>query len=214
MNQPPPAPPESAPHRDLAESAGAARAFLERPAPEGYLEDWARRLAEPEERIDPDLASIVIFRLHAEWLALPTGWLVEITDPQPVHSIPHRTDDVLLGLVNIRGQLRLCVSLHGLLGVEPPAHDAHAVRLEVDDRGILRTPYHRMIILRDGMEEWVFPAEEVLKVDLLPRGEQRKPPSTFLPESSHTHAVFDYHGRTVGLLDAMSLFPALRSHCQ
>lgn len=191
-----------------------SQAFFDREAPPEYLDEWSKRLATPETRAESDLESVVIFRLHAEWLALPTGWLVEITDPQPIHAIPHRSNEVLLGLVNVRGQLRLCVSLHGLLGVDPPSAGTPAVHLSMEKDGILRTPYHRMIILRDGLDEWVFPAEEVLKVDLLAHAARRKPPSTFLPGSTHTQAVFDYHGRTVGLLDAVSLFNDLRSHCQ
>ena len=50
--------------------------------------------------------------------------------PRPVHRIPHRSNDVLIGLVNLRGQLQLCVSLHGLLGVEVAGASPHARRIE------------------------------------------------------------------------------------
>src|SRR5690606_10229946 len=117
-----------------------------------------------EEDQDREEQSVVIFRLHAEWLALATGWLVEITDMQTAHAIPHRTNEVLKGLVNVRGQLRLCVSLHGLFGVDPPTDGSTVTRLASESDGVLRTPYHRMIILRDGLEHWVFPVEEVLGI--------------------------------------------------
>ena len=97
--------------------AFAARTFFNRQPPPQYLEEWVERLAQPEEQVEQDLLSLVIFRLHDEYLAVQTRCLVEVTLPQPIHAIPHRTNDVVLGLVNIRGQLRICFSAHGLLGV-------------------------------------------------------------------------------------------------
>ncbi len=161
------------------------------------------------------MQSVVIFRLHAEWLALATGWLVEITDMQPVHAIPHRTNEVLLGLVNDPGPTpAVRLAARPLRGRAAGRAERPVTRLASEADGVLRTPYHRMMILRDGLEHWVFPAEEVLGVHLLPLTDLRKPPSTFLQGSTHTQAVFDWHGHTVGLLDAPILFPALRSHCQ
>src|SRR5262249_23184497 len=96
----------------------AARSFFDRPAPSGYLADWTRLLAEPEAATDGDEVSLLIFRLQGEWLALGTRVAAEVTATRPIHRIPHRSGQVLAGLVNLRGQLQLCVLLHGLLGVD------------------------------------------------------------------------------------------------
>ena len=61
--------------------------------------------------------SVLIFRLGEEWLAFRTHTVAEVTLPRPVHRIPHRSNAVLSGMVNLQGQVQLCVSLHGLLGV-------------------------------------------------------------------------------------------------
>ena len=111
--------------------ASAARTFFDRPAPEGYLAEWTQWLAgSPEagngeagtgaDLSDRDLVSVLIFRLGQEWLAFRTQTVAEVTLPRPVHRIPHRSNEIFIGLVNLRGQLQLCISLHGLLGVEPP----------------------------------------------------------------------------------------------
>ena len=112
--------------------ATAARAFFDRPAPEGYLAGWSRWLAKSVERDEGDegggedeneaesheeKVSVLIFRLGPEWLAFRTQTVAEVTTPRPVHRVPHRTNEVFLGLVNLQGQVQLCVSLHGLLGV-------------------------------------------------------------------------------------------------
>ncbi len=189
--------------------------FFDRPPPEDYLAEWARRLSQPEEVTEHDLRSVVLFRLQAEHLALGTMHLVEITDPHTVHSIPHRSNQVLLGMVNIRGQLRLCVSLHGLLGVGtgmPPPVPTTAKPGPLGPHA--QTSYARMVILQHRGEQWVFLVDEVLGVQRLSASLFRKVPSTYMPTNSHTQAVFDWKGHTVGHLDADRLVASLRSHCQ
>ena len=68
---------------------------------------------------------VLIFRLGVEWLAFRTQTIAEVTNPRPVHRVPHRSNEIFVGLVNLQGQVQLCVSLHGLLGV--PAPSAHTV---------------------------------------------------------------------------------------
>ncbi|MCI0658189.1 MAG: chemotaxis protein CheW, partial [Acidobacteria bacterium] len=96
--------------------AAAGRRFLDAPSPTGYLEEWTERLISPIEETATDLQSVLIFRLGEEWLALRVQVLLEVTIPRPVHRIPHRTE-LLAGLVNIRGELYLCVRLVDVLGI-------------------------------------------------------------------------------------------------
>ncbi|MDR3636892.1 MAG: chemotaxis protein CheW [Isosphaeraceae bacterium] len=181
--------------------ASAARAFFDRPAPDGYLAGWASLLGGEQESAtnDADSVSLLLFRLHADWLALSLRAVVEVTAVRPVHRIPHRTDAVLAGLVNLRGQLHLRVSLHGLLDVAPAAdpgpHGATA----------------RMIVIRQGTELWVFAADEVLGVHRVSRAALRAAPSTLAdPAISFSQAVFAWEGRSVGYLDEQRVFAALR----
>src|SRR3954470_1625658 len=181
--------------------ASAARAFFDRPAPGGYLAEWTRWLAQSEEPGgheagepiaggERDRVGVLIFRLGQEWLAFRTQTVAEVTLPRPVHRIPHRSSEVLIGLVNLRGQLQLCISLSGLLGVEsalgPPRSpsrdpsDAKAAGAEAgghQETGaeLAAVPGTRLVVLRDRerSETWVFPAEEVLGVHRLPRGQMR-----------------------------------------
>jgi chemotaxis-related protein WspD len=184
-------------------AAGAgSHSFFDRPPPADYLQEWSERLARPPVEQDDDLRSFVVFRLDREWLALPAVVFSEITEPHPVHSIPHRSNDVLLGMVNIRGQLRLAVSLHGLFGVA--AEGATAVPGSTA----------RMLILRDGPDQWVCPAEEVAGIQRVAQNRIRGAPSTFSKAGANTSSVFDWNGHTVGVLQPDLLFTALRSHCR
>lgn len=142
--------------------AAAARTFFDRPAPEGYLTGWTRwltRSAEQDGRLDGDKEDennarfhgetfgVLIFRLGVEWLAFAQT-IAEVTNPRPVHRVPHRSNEIFVGLVNLQGQVQLCVSLHGLLGVPAPSAPARLV--------VLRD--------RDRAENWAFAADEVVGV--------------------------------------------------
>jgi chemotaxis-related protein WspD len=182
--------------------ASAARLFFDREPPAGYLAEWAGLLAGARESAHDDGSSVgvLIFRLAGEWLALSTKVVAEVTAVRPVHRIPHRTNAVVTGLVNLRGQLHLCASLHGLLGVEPsPGGNGHG-------------SVPRMVVIRQGNEPWVFPAEEVLGVHRVPRDQLRGVPSTLAnPAVSFSQAVFAWDGRSVGYLDEQRVFTVLRS---
>jgi chemotaxis-related protein WspD len=195
--------------------AAAARTFFDRPAPEGYLAEWARWLADsdglrPHGDADGtgDLedggivaqregVSVLIFRLGGEWLAFRTRTVVEVTSPRPVHRVPHRSNRVLVGLVNLQGRAELCVSMHGLLGVGAPASASP-----------------RLVVLRDRdrAETWAFAADEVLGVHRVPRSQWGAVPSTLVnPAVGFSQAVLSWNGRSIGLLDEQRVFAALRS---
>jgi chemotaxis-related protein WspD len=117
-----------------------------------------------------------------------------------VHRIPHRTNPIVAGLANLRGQLHLCASLHGLLDVVPMGDpDANSGRVP------------RMIVIRRGVESWVFTAEDVLGVPRVPQGLLRNVPSTLANATvSFSQAIFTWEGHSVGLLDEARVFDALR----
>lgn len=197
--------------------ASAARTFFDRSAPEGYLAEWTRWLAGTDDAAsrsgaetsgsDRDFLSVLIFRLGQEWLALRTTTVAEVTLPRPVHRVPHRTSETLIGLVNLRGQLQLCVSLHGLLGVSPPGDATHA-----GPEGSGAPSKARLIVLRDRerSETWIFPADEVAGVHRLPRGQVLGVSSSLAnPETSFSQAILTWEEREVAFLDEQRIFAAL-----
>ncbi len=176
--------------------AAAGRRFLDAPSPAGYLDEWTSRLAGRDEVRDGDESSVLVFRLGDEWLALPVAVLVEVTRPRALHRVPHR-GGMLAGMVNIRGELQLCVRLDLLLGTTAvPGDDADLRRL--------------VVIRRDG-EGWAFAADEVDQVHrvLLPDLSSAAP-TLARSHGKLTRGVFPHESRSVGLLDDARLFQALR----
>jgi chemotaxis-related protein WspD len=79
--------------------------------------------------------SLMVFRLGAEWFALPTLVLDEIILLRTIHSLPHRGHPGLLGLVNVRGELVICVSMAQLLiGALPTAEHGRLIVARHDKR--------------------------------------------------------------------------------
>ena len=176
--------------------ATAGRRFLDAPSPAGYLDEWTARLAVRDEIREGDESSVLVFRLGDEWLALPVAVLVEVTRPRMQHRIPHR-GGLLAGMVNIRGELHLCVRLDLLLGVAAVADPDPEVR--------------RLVVIRRAGEGWAFAADAVDQVHrvLLPELTTAAP-TLARSQVKMTRGVFPHAGRSVGLLDDARLFRALR----
>jgi chemotaxis-related protein WspD len=176
--------------------AVAGRHFLDAPSPPGYLDEWTARLALRDETREGDESSVLVFRLGDEWLALPVSVLVEVTRPRVVHRIPHR-GGLLAGMVNIRGELHLCVRLDLLLGV------ANTTETDEDLR--------RLVVIRREGEGWAFSADEVDQVHrvLLP-DLGAAAPTLARSQVKLTRGVFPHANRSVGLLDDIRIFQSLR----
>jgi len=155
-------------------------------------------------RRDQEVVSVLVFRLADEWLALPTTALVEVTKERRCHRVPHRTGSVLEGLVNIRGQLQLCVSAQRLLGIEEAAAEPRAATgdlIRVDDPEL-----RRLLVVerlgRHGADRWVFPVEQVAGVIRVGQATLRAVPATVSQSGARfCQALFDWQGVIVGILD-------------
>jgi chemotaxis-related protein WspD len=191
---------------------GAERSLLDREIPVDYLNEWAQALAKQTHALSTSLQqdslkigsaketlSIMIFRLGNESFALPVSVLQEITRPCPVHTLPHRSNDLFLGLVNIRGEVLLCVSLANLLSVEMPIDPTYS-----------RINLKRMIVVERQESRWVFPVDEVHRVYRChPNEVQDTPVVVTKAHNAYTQGIIDWQHEKVNYLDADRLFDTL-----
>ncbi|TNF36192.1 MAG: chemotaxis protein CheW, partial [Gammaproteobacteria bacterium] len=98
--------------------AEAGRMLLGRPVDKNYLDEWLGNLSKPRDEASDQTHSALCFRLGDEWFALPSAIIREITHCSKHHSLPHRKNRVLRGLVNVRGELLLCFSLGALFQLQ------------------------------------------------------------------------------------------------
>src|ERR1044071_5337340 len=83
--------------------------------PEDYITQWKARLAREKAERRDGKTPVVLFRIEGNWFGLTTQIFREIVESRVIRRIPHRTNPILLGLVNVRGVLHLCINLAALL---------------------------------------------------------------------------------------------------
>jgi chemotaxis-related protein WspD len=182
--------------------AAAAR-LLERPIPLVDLALHDAGTPSQERRHDAQGASesFLIFRIGREWLALPTTIFKRIVQTRPIHTLPHRQHRAVLGVVNVQGDLLVCLSLAHLLGFETDAHAGN-------DQS--RHDLPRLLVVSRAEEHAVFPVDQVDGVHRIALSTFCAPPATLShAAAAHTRAVAPWRGVTVGLLDADALFNTL-----
>ncbi len=180
----------------------AAAKLLERPIPRVDLSQHDVRAPE-HQQADAQGASesFLVFRIGGEWLALPTSIFKRIVQTRAIHTLPHRQHDAVLGVVNVQGELLVCLSLAHLLGFEsgPATHDDRA-----------RHDLPRMLVVSRAEEHAVFPVDQVDGVHRIAAASFCPPPATLShAAAAHTRAVAPWRGMSVGLLDAHALFDTL-----
>ncbi len=157
---------------------------LEQPLSEEYLKDWSKTYSRKKEQHLVGTNSCLVFRLDDEFYSFPSNTIVEVTEIRSIHSIPHRKSKSLRGLVNIRGELKICISIGYLLGVKKNKKRTEKTRKN--------TSYERMIVITQEEQQFVFPVSEVIGSFRYNDEQIKSPPATI----SNTKATF-----TIGMLN-------------
>jgi chemotaxis-related protein WspD len=178
--------------------ASAAEKLLDRELPAAEIAERTRHVAAVREVRESDTHSVVVFRIGQEWLALPADLFEEVADPRPIHVLPHRRSEVVLGVANIRGELRVCVSLAKLLNIEIGVQT-----LKRDAR--TRKRYPRLLVLRREGSRVAAPVDEVHGVHRYHPKSLREVPAT-LAQSAYARSILNWQDRSVGVLDDQLLF--------
>lgn len=175
-------------------SAGATR-LLDAEVSEAYLAAHARHYAESKREVRLRARSVVVFRVAQEWFALATEVFREVAPLRAVHSLPHRRDRIVLGLVNIRGELLVCVSLGAALGLAAEAQRDRSARLAV--------------VARES-DRFVFVADEVAGLHRFDDADLGPVPATLAhAQATYTRGMINWRERPVGVIDDQLLFYSL-----
>jgi chemotaxis-related protein WspD len=181
--------------------SAAAQRLLDREVPSGYLQECADGIVQQKaSREDRHTASVVMFRLGDEWFGLPTDLLQEVVEFRSVHRVPHHPSRALRGVVNVRGELQLCVSLGKLMGI---------AKGEVNS--IARGVYERLVVMNKGGKRYVFPVSEIREVHRYHDSELQSAPATVARSGTHyIRGMLHWQEKHVGCLDQDLLFAALQ----
>jgi chemotaxis-related protein WspD len=186
----------------VAQLHHSANQLLNRDVPEDYLAERTAHFAAEKGIVQLDTTCVVVFRIGAEWLALPIDVLQEVAEECKVRTVPHRRGGVLSGLVNVRGELLLCVRLETLLGLE-----------KVDDvPGTTARPWQaRLLVCSRKVGRLAFLVSEVYGLHRYHRRDVRGVPATLAKAAAGTYTIgmLPWKDKMVGCLDGELLFYAL-----
>lgn len=177
--------------------------LLNRTPEDSYRQEWTSNLmTKAKKRIDKEIVSLVIFRLNTEWLALPIYCLKEVFHHRLIHRVPHKHGKILMGLINLRGELQLCINLKRLLDIEESA--------EKIEKPVNSNRPSRMIAINKEEALWVFPVDEV-GIDVWNMSELKNIPVNLSKSSTnYLKGIMTKGSRSVGLIDEELLFYSLR----
>ncbi len=180
--------------RNCPTYAAAAACLLDRDLPQSYLSDWGAYFAQGKPILESETQSAVIFRIGAEWLALPTAIFQEVAEWNAIHSLPGQRGSILLGLTPVNGELLICVSLAKILDIADSSTNEQKITRRL------------VIIEREGWR-LTFPVDEVHGVYRYPSHDQMPLPSTISQSAgTYTRFVLPWQKNTVGYLDDELLF--------
>jgi chemotaxis-related protein WspD len=188
--------------------ASAGDSLLERQPPLNYQNEWMNVLSQTSVEEDSDsnegiirtteTISVMIVRLGNEQVAFPTSFLQEVTPTCTIQPLPHRSNKLFLGLVNIRGEILLCASLAHLLNLESSHYDSPTVNLSKPKK---------MIVAGDGDNKWVFPVDEVYGIYRFQTQELQNAPVVIAKASeAYTQGIINWQGKKVNYLDSELIF--------
>lgn len=185
----------------------SASTLLERPPPQEYLQEWTNILMRQSEgESTEETICVMVFRLGQEWLALETIYFKQVVHRRLIHRIPHRSGKTLLGMVNINGELQLCVALNRLLEID-----------QVITSHPSRVPYHqdRMMTIEKEHDLWIFPVDEIEGIQIWNLSAiENVPVNVSKSTASYLKGIINIGQKSVGLLDDELLFYSLKRSIQ
>ena len=179
--------------------SAAAAQFLDRPLAADYRREWTEHFALDKQIATPAKTSAVIFRVGGEWLGMPTQAFQEVAEHRVMHTVPHRRRGVVLGIVNVRGEILICASIGKLLGLETTAMIKRQLAV-----------FDRLLVADWNGQRVAFPVDEVHGVHRFHSADLREAPATVAHSAmSCATGVFPWRNFTVGFLDPDTLFASL-----
>lgn len=179
--------------------SAAGAQLLDRELPTSWRDERTEHFATKRKVSAPEKLSLLIFQLGDEQFALPTTMLQEVAERRPLHSLPHRRQGIVVGLINVRGELLICVSLGRLLGVEK---EMRAARI-----------CERVLVLNWQGNRFAFPVEKVHGIFRFQPSTLKTAPSMAAKSNATLiRGVLAWENKTVGCVDEYLLLSALNQN--
>jgi chemotaxis-related protein WspD len=161
------------------------RQLLDREPPDDYLRGWSAVLADTRKDKAEGQNVAMVVSLGDAYYALPAAVCREALEAHQIRRIPHRSNDFLLGLVGVRGELRVCVSLSAL-GLGDGAAGAG----------------NQMVLLEKNGREWVVAVSGIHGIHRYgPEDIEPNPQTLAQSPNPYTIGLVRWRDRMLGVLD-------------
>ena len=189
-----------------------ATKLLAHHVPGDYIAQWTEHVARPARQVEGDPASAIIFRIGTEWLALPAAAIQEVSNLKPIHRVPHRTSGVVLGVVNVRGELLTCASLARVFSLEHEAERSPAsANPSNPSASSALFARKRLLVIRWKDLRAACPVDYVEGMHrYAPAALSAVPATVAKAGTRYSRALLAWREQTVGVLDEEMLFSALK----
>ncbi len=175
----------------------AGRSLLNRPLNLEFQQKLTEHYSKPLPPPKTHARKAFVFRAGKEWLGLRSSLISEVVNMGPIHSIPHKSSRLFRGIVNIRGRLELCVSIGGVLRIEP-------------SRAKYSLSPERLVVVIKAGQSVVFPVSEVMGSIEYDKKDIKPLPITISGSKAvYTKGVISILNKEIGLLDDVLLFRIL-----
>lgn len=182
--------------RNCPQYSAIGRTLFDREMSADYRQEVSEELAAAA-AVTEETESLLILRAGSEWFALRTQRFEGISRYQKPYVVPFRSGSLLAGLVNVNGELLLCISLEAALGLPPGS-------------GTETAGGPRLCVVGNGNERFAFGVDEILGVRHVPSSKMQHVPVTLAKSpSAQVISCFEVDGRNVGLIDEQRLFNSL-----
>jgi chemotaxis-related protein WspD len=186
----------------LTENHIAAARLLDREVSNESLRESTAHVSAKKNAVELGTKSVIIFRIATEWLALPTRAVQEIGDLCTLRKLPDHRNGIVRGLINVRGDLLICIGLDIILGL-----DRAVTAKEIADSKATR----RLMICKRNDARLAFQVSEVHGLHRYHPRDLRSAPATLAnaAEGVYTIGVLAWRDKIVGCLDDELLFYTL-----
>ncbi len=165
----------------------AGLTLLDRDISEDYIKENTAKYKISKSLDSVAQVSCIIFRSENEWFAINTNVLNEICEVTEIHSIPHNRNPLISGIVNVRGEIEICLAFH----------ESRQRRNQQDPNNKAR-----MLVINLDSGRYVYRADEVMGIYKINNDAIRPTPSSVAATKSHyVYAMFDYNKHSIGLID-------------
>jgi chemotaxis-related protein WspD len=179
--------------------AKAGRSLLDREITEKAIKEWTEIYSTPKKQEATDSLSVVVFRIHNEYFALKTKYFQETIELKAIHTVPFRTNNVFLGIVNVGGELLLAISAKNLFDLSETLYEIPQI-----------ASFKRMVVVIFNGHRCVLPVDEVIGVTQISESIIQKAPITLAKSpTSFSSGIFNLNNKNIGLIDETKFFSAL-----